>query len=119
MASERMLWLNIRKGMEVMRTQKIQRPAKISLTESTIFEGDAFAALERLPDNSVQCIVTSPPYWGLRDYDIEDQIGLESTLPQFINALRSIFKEARRVLKDDGILWLNIGDGYTSGNRRW
>lgn len=102
-----------------MRTRKIQRPAKLPLIESTIFEGDAFAVLERLPDRSVQCIVTSPPYWGLRDYDIDDQIGLEPTLPQFINALRSTFKEARRVLKDDGILWLNIGDGYTSGNRRW
>jgi site-specific DNA-methyltransferase (cytosine-N4-specific) len=119
MASERMLWLNIRKGMGVMRTERIHRPAKLPLSESTIFEGDAFAGLERLPDKSVQCIVTSPPYWGLRDYDIDDQIGLEPTLPQFINALRSTFKEARRALKDDGILWLNIGDGYTSGNRRW
>lgn len=119
MANERMLWLHIRKGMQGMRTEKIGRPAKLALTESTIFEGDAFQVLERLPDKSVQCIVTSPPYWGLRDYDIEDQIGLEPTLPQFINALRSTFKEARRVLKDDGILWLNIGDGYTSGNRRW
>jgi site-specific DNA-methyltransferase (adenine-specific) len=114
-----MLWLNIRKGMGVMRTERVRRPAKQPLCESTIFEGDAFAVLERIPDKSVQCIVTSPPYWGLRDYDIDDQIGLEPTLPQFINALRSTFNEARRVLKDDGVLWLNIGDGYTSGNRRW
>ncbi len=72
-----------------------------------------------MPSESVQCIVTSPPYWGLRDYDIDEQVGLEPTLPQFINSLRSIFREARRVLRDDGVLWLNIGDGYTSGNRRW
>lgn len=102
-----------------MRTAKIQRPDKLALTESTIFEGDALAVLERLPSNSCQCIVTSPPYWGLRDYDIAEQIGLEPTLPQFINSLRGIFREARRVLKDDGVLWLNIGDGFTSGNRRW
>jgi site-specific DNA-methyltransferase (cytosine-N4-specific) len=114
-----MLWLNIRKGMAAMRTERIRKPAKLPLSESTIFEGDSFSVLERLPDKSVQCIVTSPPYWGLRDYDIDDQIGLEPTLPQFISALRSTFKEARRVLKEDGILWLNIGDGYTSGNRRW
>src|SRR5689334_20736988 len=102
-----------------MRTKKIQRPEKLSLKESTIFEGDALTVLERLPDESVQCIVTSPPYWGLRDYDIDEQLGLEPTLPQFINRLQSIFHEARRVLRPDGVLWLNIGDGYTSGNRRW
>lgn len=59
------------------------------------------------------------PYWGLRDYNIDDQIGLEPTLPQFINSLVSVFREARRVLRDDGVLWLNIGDGFTSGNRGW
>lgn len=102
-----------------MKTRKIQRPSKLTVEESTIFEGDALAVLERLPSESVQCIVTSPPYWGLRDYDIDEQVGLEPTLPQFINSLRGIFHEARRVLRDDGLLWLNIGDGYTSGNRRW
>jgi site-specific DNA-methyltransferase (adenine-specific) len=65
----------------------------------------------------MQCVVTSPPYWGLRDYGIEGQIGLEPTLPQFLNRLVAIFAEVRRVLKPDGLLWLNIGDGYTSGNR--
>lgn len=102
-----------------MKTTKVQRPPKLTLSDSTIFEGDALTVLRRLPTESVQCIVTSPPYWGLRDYDIEDQVGLEETLPQFIASLRAIFKEARRVLRDDGVLWLNIGDGYTSGNRRW
>ncbi|HYP62970.1 MAG TPA: site-specific DNA-methyltransferase [Acidocella sp.] len=102
-----------------MRTSKIIKPQTIDLTDSTIFEGDALAVLQRLPADSVQCIVTSPPYWGLRDYNFTDQIGLEPTLPQFLNKLRTIFTEARRVLRDDGIMWVNIGDGYTSGNRGW
>lgn len=102
-----------------MKTQKIQKPKSLSVAESTIFEGDASTVLERLPDASVQCLVTSPPYWGLRDYDNPDQIGLETTLPQFINKLTRVFHEARRVLRDDGVFWLNIGDGFTSGNRAW
>lgn len=102
-----------------MKTRKIQKPEQILLKDSTIFEGDAITVLKRLPSESVQCVVTSPPYWGLRDYNNPDQIGLEPTLPQFINSLRSVFTEVRRVLKDDGVFWLNIGDGYTSGNRRW
>jgi DNA methylase len=89
------------------------------LKNSVIFEGDALAVLRRLPSQSVQCIVTSPPYWGLRDYHIPCQIGLEPTLPEFLASLRAIFAEARRALRDDGVFWLNIGDGYTSGNRGW
>jgi site-specific DNA-methyltransferase (cytosine-N4-specific) len=89
----------------------------ISLDSSVIIEGDSLRALHSLPSNSVQSIITSPPYWGLRDYDVPGQIGLESSLPQFINRLIAVFGEARRVLRDDGVLWLNIGDGYTSGNR--
>lgn len=102
-----------------MKKEKIQPSASLTFSESVIYEGDALTALRRLPDCSVQSIITSPPYWGLRDYSIPDQLGLEGTLPQYINTLCSIFSEARRVLKDDGIFWLNIGDGYTSGNRGW
>jgi site-specific DNA-methyltransferase (cytosine-N4-specific) len=102
-----------------MRTQKVDKPEKLTITDSTIFEGDALTVLRRLPDRFAQTVITSPPYWGLRDYSIPDQLGLEGTLSQYINALRSIFSEARRVLRDDGIFWLNIGDGYTSGNRGW
>ncbi|WP_417546844.1 DNA-methyltransferase [Marinobacter sp.] len=102
-----------------MKTEKIMKPKQLILSGNTIFVGDALMTLQRLPDNSVQCAVTSPPYWGLRDYDNPDQIGLEETLPQFINKLTTIFSELRRVLKDDGLFWLNLGDGYTSGNRRW
>lgn len=102
-----------------MQKARIPRPAPLVLDDSVIFEGDALTVLGRLPGRSVQCIVTSPPYWGLRDYNIPDQIGLEETMPQFINRLVGVFAEAKRVLADDGILWVNIGDGYTSGNRGW
>ena len=87
--------------------------ADIRLAESMILHGDAQHVLSRLPRESVQCVVTSPPYWGLRDYDIEDQIGLEPTLPQFINRLIAVFREVKRVLKPGGTFWLNVGDGYT------
>lgn len=90
---------------------------QIVLKESLIIESDAMLALQKLPAESVQCIVTSPPYWGLRDYGIEGQIGLEEKLQQYINKLVSVFSEAKRVLRSDGVFWLNIGDGYTSGNR--
>jgi site-specific DNA-methyltransferase (adenine-specific) len=102
-----------------MKKRKIEKPKKLAIQGSTIFEGDALTVLRRLPDCYVQSVITSPPYWGLRDYSIPDQLGLEGTLPQYVNTLCSIFSEVRRVLKDDGIFWLNIGDGYTSGNRGW
>lgn len=86
---------------------------------TTLYEGDALLVLKSLPAGCVQCVVTSPPYWGLRDYGVKDQIGLEPTLGEFIERLVAVFTEVRRVLKDDGVLWLNIGDGYTSGNRGW
>jgi len=97
----------------------VQRPAKLLLSDSAIFHGDALTVLRRLVAGSVQCIVTSPPYWGLRDYNDPDQIGLEDSLQQYINRLVEVFAEARNVLRDDGVLWLNIGDAFTSGNRGW
>ncbi|MCI5142659.1 MAG: site-specific DNA-methyltransferase [Candidatus Electrothrix sp. ATG1] len=100
-----------------MKRKKISKPNILPLRGSVILEGDALHALNRLPSDSIQCVVTSPPYWGLRDYGIGGQIGLEKTLPQFINKLVAIFSEVKRVLRPDGVLWLNIGDGYTSGNR--
>ena len=96
---------------------RIKRLGPLSVRSSTIFEGDALTVLRRLPAGSVRCVVTSPPYWGLRDYGSEEQIGLEGTMQQFLHRLVSIFAEIKRVLSDDGTLWLNIGDGYTSGNR--
>jgi site-specific DNA-methyltransferase (cytosine-N4-specific) len=106
-------------GIGNMQSRKISGPERRSFSESTVFEGDALTVLRRINSETVNCIVTSPPYWGLRDYNTQDQIGLEESLPQFINNLRTVFKEARRVLAKDGTLWLNIGDGFTSGNRGW
>ena len=83
----------------------------------TLIEGDSLVAMQKLPDHCAQCMVTSPPYWGMRDYGIAGQIGLEEQLQQYINSLLSVFREARRVLAPDGVFWLNVGDGYTSGNR--
>ncbi len=100
-----------------MKVERVALPEQVFLTDSVIFEGDSLHILRKLPSQSVQCVVTSPPYWGLRDYGIEGQIGLEETLLQFINRLVAVFAEVKRVVRDDGILWLNIGDGYTSGNR--
>ncbi|NCA90817.1 MAG: site-specific DNA-methyltransferase [Gammaproteobacteria bacterium] len=97
--------------------ERIARQETIALRGSMLFEGDALTVLRRLPATSVRCVVTSPPYWGLRDYGIAEQIGLEASMHQFINRLVAIFTEVKRVLTEDGTLWLNIGDGYTSGNR--
>lgn len=91
----------------------------LRLTRSALFEGNALTVLQALPSDSVRCVITSPPYWGLRDYGIKGQIGLEPSLPQFINQLTRIFSEVKRVLTPDGTLWLNIGDSYTSGNRAY
>jgi hypothetical protein len=79
-----------------------------------IREGDARERLREMPDRSVQCCVTSPPYFGLRDYGIEGQIGLEATPDEFVAVLVEVFREVRRVLRDDGTLWLNVGSSYAS-----
>lgn len=84
-----------------------------------IIENDALSALKNFPDNTFQCCVTSPPYWGLRDYGIENQIGAEMVLSEYISNLVTVFNEVFRVLKSDGTFWLNIGDSYTSGGRTW
>jgi DNA modification methylase len=86
---------------------------------SFVLTGDCRRVLQELPDNSMQACITSPPYWSLRDYGIEGQVGLEDSVYQYIASLVEIFDEVRRVLRPDGALWLNIGDSYTSGNRGW
>ena len=78
-----------------------------------VLVGDCRAMLSTLPDRSVQTCVTSPPYFGLRDYGVAGQIGLEATPEAFVAELVSVFREVRRVLRDDGTLWLNLGDSYT------
>lgn len=67
-----------------------------------------------IADNTVQCVVTSPPYYGLRDYGVDGQIGLEKTPDEYVSKLVTVFREVRRVLKDDGVCWLNLGDSYAS-----
>jgi len=78
----------------------------------TIKQGDAVEQLRTLPDKSVQCCVTSPPYFGLRDYGVEGQIGLEDTPEKYVQKIVEVFREVKRVLRDDGTLWLNLGDSY-------
>lgn len=103
--------------MKVIKSIKAAKTLEIK--ESILFLGDARKILTMIPDKTIQCTVCSPPYWGLRDYGIENQIGAEDKLDDYINNLVKIFGEVRRVLKDDGTLWLNIGDSYTSGNRKY
>lgn len=84
-----------------------------------VLVGDARIILSDMPDGHFNCVVTSPPYWGLRDYGVEGQIGAELTIDEYIADLVRLFREVRRTLADDGTLWLNIGDSYTSGGRTW
>jgi len=81
----------------------------------TLWHGDALDVLRGLPDGSVGCCVTSPPYFGLRDYGVDGQLGAESSPAEYVEAMRAVFAEVRRVLADDGTLWLNLGDSYYSG----
>ena len=83
-----------------------------------ILQGDCRQMLASLPDASVHCCVTSPPHFGLRDYGMVEQIGLEQTPAEFIDQLVTVFREVRRVLRDDGTLWLNIGDSYAQAGGR-
>lgn len=78
----------------------------------TLYHGDALSLAQALPEASVNCIVTSPPYWGLRDYGHEHQIGLEETPDEYVAKLVRLFGELKRVLRDDGTVWLNLGDSY-------
>lgn len=78
----------------------------------TVQHSDALTFIKTLPDESINAIITSPPYFGQRDYGEKEQIGLEETAQEYINALVAVFREAKRVLKQDGTLWLNIGDNY-------
>ena len=82
-----------------------------------ILQGDAIDRLRDLPDESVQCVVTSPPYWGLRDYQANGQLGLESTPEEYVEKMVEVFREVKRVLKDDGTLWLNLGDSYNGSGK--
>jgi DNA modification methylase len=79
---------------------------------NTIIQGDTTTVLKTLPSSSVDCIITSPPYWAMRDYDVTGQIGLEHTPEEYVAKMVVLFREARRLLKNEGTLWLNLGDTY-------
>ena len=81
---------------------------------NNIICGDCLSVLKTMPAESVNCCITSPPYWGLRDYGVAGQLGLEKTPEEYVAHMVEVFREVRRVLKDDGTLWLNLGDSYSS-----
>src|SRR3990167_752675 len=81
----------------------------------TVYSGDCRAVLAELADESVHCVVTSPPYWQQRDYGMAEQLGMEPTPEQYVANMVAVFREVRRVLRRDGTLWLNLGDSYASG----
>jgi len=87
------------------------------MSEAKILVGDVRKSLRGLPDGSVRCVVTSPPYWGLRDYGHEGQIGLEQSPNEYVQEMVGVFREVRRVLADDGTLWLNLGDSYAGSGK--
>ena len=84
---------------------------------NTIINSDCLIGLKELPDECVDCCVTSPPYYGLRDYGVDGQIGLEETPEAYVLKLVAFFREVRRVLKKEGTLWLNLGDSYAGSGK--
>ena len=88
-----------------------------SVTQPLLIRGSADEALARVPTGTVQTVVTSPPYWSLRDYQVDSQFGRDDLLPDYIDSIVCTFDILREVLADDGTVWLNVGDSYTSGNR--
>jgi len=89
---------------------------QVALWTNTILEGDARMVLQQIPSNSIHCIVTSPPYYMQRDYNANDQIGNEASPEAYIADLQAVFTECFRVLREDGTLWLNLGDKYEDGD---
>lgn len=84
---------------------------------ATLYHGDALEVARELPSGAADCIVTSPPYFSLRDYGVEGQYGLEATPAEYVETMRRLFSELRRVLADDGTCWLNLGDSYSAGGQ--
>jgi len=84
---------------------------------TTIYCGDALCVLRGISAQSVQCVVTSPPYWGLRDYNVAGQLGIEESPDEYVRKIVEIFREVKRVLKNDGTIWLNLGDSYSGSGK--
>lgn len=87
------------------------------MADAKVLQGDVRQRLTEIPDASIHCVITSPPYWGLRDYGTDDQIGLEQTPEEYINEMVVVFREIKRVLRDDGTVWLNLGDSYAGSGK--
>ena len=87
----------------------------MTLPINEIICGDALEVLKTFPDESIDCVVTSPPYWGLRDYGVEGQLGLEKTPEEYVAKMVEVFREIKRVLKKEGVMFLNLGDSYAAG----
>jgi len=87
------------------------------LPVNKIICGDALTVLKTFPDNSIDCCVTSPPYWGLRNYGVDGQLGLEKTPEEYVAKMVEVFREVKRVLKKEGTLWLNLGDSYAGSGK--
>ena len=102
-----------------IRVDSLERMPFEAITRSMVMRGDATQALKLLPDSSIQTVVTSPPYWSLRDYGVDEQIGRDDSLRGYVKSIVCAFDQIKRVLRDDGTVWLNVGDSYTSGNRRY
>lgn len=98
-----------------MTSSRDASAAYVADPDFTLYVGDALTVLRSLPDGAANCCVTSPPYWGLRDYGAAGQLGLEPTPEAYVAALVAVLAEARRVLRSDGTLWLNLGDSYSHG----
>ena len=102
-----------------VRLDDLNRARFAEVSQNLLLCGDAQKALSLLPGGSVQTVLTSPPYWSLRDYEVEDQTGRDDSLEAYIESIVGTFAEVFRVLRPDGTVWLNVGDSYTSGNRRY
>jgi DNA modification methylase len=100
-----------------LRRERVEWPT--ASNRVVVLNGDTRELIRAIPDDSVQCTVTSPPYWGVRDYGVTDQIGAEPDLNAYIKSLVDVFREVHRVLTPDGTFWLNIGNTYSSGGRKW
>ena len=102
--------------IEYISYQNVQGVKRKMLEVNKIYNMDCLKGLKQLPDNSINCCVTSPPYWGLRDYGVEGQLGLESTPEEYVAKMVEVFREVKRVLRKDGTLWLNLGDSYVTSH---
>jgi DNA modification methylase len=115
--------LTTHQRVNVLPTNGINAPFgmlfKEGAADSALILGDSKKVLTQMPEGAFQSCVTSPPHWSLRNYNIPGQIGLELSLDSYIQNRIEVFAQVHRVLRDDGTLWLNIGDSHTSGGRTW